>query len=118
MTASRELDRAVAEAMGQQISASGRLRPDGGRCGVRLYSTDPACIPEMLAWLRAQWPAQRNTECEVLIEVGPPPISTRASVWDRDEVDHPRVIGATGTDICEALARLVVEVAKRRKANP
>lgn len=111
MTASRELDRAVAEAMGHNWL---EVCDDF----LSFYKTGPQCVPEMLAWLRAQWPAQRNTECEVLIEVGPPPISTRASVWDRDEVDHPRVIGATGTDICEALARLVVEVAKRRKANP
>jgi hypothetical protein len=46
----RALAEAATVAMGGQIIGGGRVSANGGRCGIQRYDTDPATIPEMLAW--------------------------------------------------------------------
>lgn len=70
----------------------------------RAYSTAPATIPEMTAWLRQHF---------ALVDIG---VYKDGEVWARGSIDDVDTINmeSSGNNINEALARLVVEVARAR----
>lgn len=113
MTTNHELDRAAAEAMGWTAIADGFYKGEllGRKPGCEegdyllpLYSTDPAALPEMLAWLMQHADVEIVAWRDLTVEA-----ATIQS--DRHRVDLRR----NGATIYEAVARLVVAVAKAKK---
>ena len=112
----RELDEACAKAMGWRDIGDDA---DGDPCGlptgrtagvyrrrfVPAFSTDAACIPEMLAWLRITFE---------LTEVG---VSRDGEVWARGSFDDVDTIDMVedGSTLSEALAKLVVAVGEAKE---
>lgn len=86
----RDLDRACAEAMGKI----------GGR-----WSTDPSTQAEKLVWLRQHF---------VLVCFG---FYRDGEVWAQGSIDDVDTVdmGSSGTTIDQALARLIVALAKAKK---
>ena len=114
----RDLDRACAEAMGWTHMIPGPdwimpevlhwLRPDGSFKGsLPSFSTDPSTQKEKLAWLI---PQSESLYKQVVLVAADDEIITRASM-----LFGRRTISETGTDIDQALARLVCSVAKAKK---
>lgn len=111
---SRELDEKVARALGWA-----KLRWDGpnligrkpGKAGMWCagsYSTDYACVPEMLAWLRG-----RGYHAIMLVSAvdGMATASCYTGLLDTSKLMQH------GATIPEALARLVVAVAEAKEAS-
>lgn len=107
----RDLDRACAEAMGwttkEFSSATAMVRGKELVWQPPRYSTDPSTQKEKLAWLI---PQSCSLYKQVGIAVSDDVDFTGASMQFRGET-----ITAHGTDIDQALARLVVSVAKAKK---
>lgn len=110
MTTNHELDRAAAEAMGwTQITVHGEGamlgdKPGGRGLFVPSYSTDPAALPEMLAWLMQHADVEIVAWRDLTVEA-----ATIQS--DRHRVDLRR----NGATIYEAVARLVAAIGKAKK---
>lgn len=139
----RDLDRAAAVAMGwTKPSTRGKcdvcgwpIVPEGehgcwaSRCTMVFererpvradecapYSTDPARITEMLAWLRANSPDAHWVRIDT-------PVTGRGDEGDNDSLFHANLESATtrgnlhrdGTTLSEALARLVVAVGEAKQ---
>jgi len=122
----RDLDRAVAEAMGWTAIADGFYKGEllGRKPGCEedgyllpLYSTDPSTLPEMLAW----FPLTGDLVVERCIATG----VWRASWWtypsEAEAFGSPpswrqSPISSDGcTTVTESVARLIVAVAKAKK---
>ena len=105
MPAGEELDAAVAKVLGWTFHT---YPPDispywtraDGMVGTHHFSTDPAHIAEMLAWLT------RNQEV----------VTVQGD--DRDAMAFWRMLNGTGDTIQHALANLIVQVAERKEPTP
>lgn len=120
---SHELDEKVARALGW-VPIRGVPGTTGAKCRawtkawssndnrmlmevLSAYSTDYACVPEMLAWLRSRF---------TLTDIG---VYRDGEVWARgsfEDVDTIDVV-SSGDTIPEALSRLVVAVAEAKEAG-
>lgn len=97
----RALDEACAKAMGVEWDPSAR---DGTQYSLPTYSTDWLRVPEMLAWLRERgWP--------VRIVEGRGSVDAHRWYVESYKPSVEKLAMASGSNIPEALARLVVRVA-------
>jgi hypothetical protein len=108
----RELDRAVAEAMGWRPTGPtwpdvwNKPASDGNPAmttALPPFSTDYACLPGMLAWLEA-----RAYDLSMWW-------TDHAKRWSTNMKWNVGQYGRSGATLPEALARLVIEVARRQK---